>query len=78
MFRSSALMTSRVPHFKPWFDYCEATTPQDGEIAAESLLRRISQPGSDCCPKRITVEPELIIRESTGLALVCSRDPQRT
>ncbi len=49
-----------------------------GEIAAESLLRRISQPGSDCCPKRITVEPELIIRESTGLALVCSRDTQRT
>jgi DNA-binding LacI/PurR family transcriptional regulator len=41
-----------------------------GVIAAESLLRRIAQPGADYCPKRITVEPELIIRESTGVARV--------
>jgi DNA-binding LacI/PurR family transcriptional regulator len=41
-----------------------------GVIAAESLLRRIARPGSDSCPTQITVEPELIIRESTALARV--------
>lgn len=44
-----------------------------GVIAAESLLRRIARPRSDC-PKRITVEPELVVRESTGLA---PRQPNR-
>jgi LacI family transcriptional regulator len=41
-----------------------------GVIAAENLLRRIAHPASNSCPRRITVEPELIIRESTGLARV--------
>jgi LacI family transcriptional regulator len=41
-----------------------------GVIAAECLLKRIAQPGSDAYPRFITVEPELIVRESTGWARV--------
>jgi len=36
-----------------------------GRIAAETVLRRINRPGSDLHPER-TVEPELVIRESTA------------
>ncbi len=43
-----------------------------GEIAAETLLRRISSPENAPYPKLITVEPELIVRASTASA------PQRT
>jgi len=41
-----------------------------GLIAAETLLQRIARPNSDSFPRLITVEPELIIRNSTGLAHV--------
>jgi LacI family transcriptional regulator len=37
-----------------------------GVIAAENLLERIARPNSDSFPRLITVEPELIIRQSTG------------
>jgi DNA-binding LacI/PurR family transcriptional regulator len=37
-----------------------------GVIAAENLLERIARPNSDSFPRLITVEPELIIRRSTG------------
>jgi DNA-binding LacI/PurR family transcriptional regulator len=36
-----------------------------GRIAAEILLRRINRPGSDFHDRQTTVEPELIIRETT-------------
>lgn len=36
-----------------------------GRVAAEILLRRINRPGSDSHDKRNTVEPELIVRETT-------------
>src|SRR5712671_1642637 len=39
-----------------------------GEIAAETLLRRINAPAKSLYPKSITVEPELIIRASTSTA----------
>ena len=37
-----------------------------GVIAAETLLRRINAPAKTPYPKTITVEPELIVRESTA------------
>jgi len=37
-----------------------------GVIAAEHLLQRIARPNSDSFPRLITVEPELIVRKSTG------------
>jgi LacI family transcriptional regulator len=37
-----------------------------GKIAAETVLRRITRPGVDLNTKQITVEPELIIRETTA------------
>lgn len=37
-----------------------------GVIAAETLLRRINAPAKTPYPKSITIEPELIIRESTA------------
>jgi LacI family transcriptional regulator len=37
-----------------------------GVIAAETLLRRINAPAKAPYPKAITVEPELIVRESTA------------
>ena len=39
-----------------------------GEIAAETLLRRIAAPPKSPYPKSITVEPELIVRASTAKA----------
>jgi DNA-binding LacI/PurR family transcriptional regulator len=41
---------------------------QMGVIAAETLLRRINAPAKTPYPKTITVEPELIVRESTTRA----------
>jgi DNA-binding LacI/PurR family transcriptional regulator len=41
---------------------------QMGVIAAETLLRRINAPAKTAYPKTITVEPELIVRESTARA----------
>ena len=41
---------------------------QMGVLAAETVLQRISLPGKAPYPKRITVEPELIVRGSTGPA----------
>lgn len=41
---------------------------QMGVIAAETLLRRINAPARAPYPKTITVEPELIVRESTARA----------
>jgi len=39
---------------------------QMGVIAAETLLKRINAPARTAYAKAITVEPELIVRESTG------------
>lgn len=39
-----------------------------GMIAAETLLRRIVRPDDDSYPREIVVEPELIVRESSGRA----------
>jgi hypothetical protein len=36
-----------------------------GRIAAETMLRRINRPKSDLLSTERTVEPELIIRETT-------------
>lgn len=41
-----------------------------GEIAAETVLRRIARSKNGPCPKRIVVEPELVVRASTGPAPV--------
>lgn len=55
-FQNPALTTVRQPLRKM------------GMIAAETVLRRIARPGLDNHPARITVEPELIVRESTAVA----------
>jgi LacI family transcriptional regulator len=39
-----------------------------GEVAAETLLRRISAPARAPYPRVLTVEPELVVRESTAAA----------
>jgi DNA-binding LacI/PurR family transcriptional regulator len=39
-----------------------------GVIAAETLLRRINAPAKAPYPKTVTIEPELIVRESTARA----------
>jgi LacI family transcriptional regulator len=39
-----------------------------GDIAAETLLRRIARPDDDSYAREIVVEPELIVRESTARA----------
>lgn len=39
-----------------------------GRIAAEIVLRRINRPGSDFHDRQTTVEPELIVRETTSQA----------
>jgi DNA-binding LacI/PurR family transcriptional regulator len=39
-----------------------------GMVAAETLLRRIARPDDDSYPREIVVEPELIVRESSGAA----------
>lgn len=36
-----------------------------GRVAAEILLRRINRPGSDLYDRQTTVEPELVVRETT-------------
>jgi DNA-binding LacI/PurR family transcriptional regulator len=38
---------------------------QMGKIAAETVLRRIARDGAEH-PKQITVEPELVVRQSTS------------
>ena len=53
-FQNPALTTVRQP------------LRQMGVIAAETLLRRINAPAKAPYPKAITVEPELIVRASTG------------
>jgi LacI family transcriptional regulator len=40
-----------------------------GTIAAETLLRRIARPDDDNYPREIVIEPELIVRDSTGAPL---------
>jgi DNA-binding LacI/PurR family transcriptional regulator len=37
-----------------------------GKIAAETVLRRITRPGTDLNMKQITVEPDLMVRETTA------------
>src|ERR1700676_3356582 len=44
-----------------------------GRIAAETLLRRIRRSGTDVHGGETTVEPKLIIRETTCLANVCRK-----
>jgi DNA-binding LacI/PurR family transcriptional regulator len=53
-FQNPALTTVRQP------------LHQMGKIAAETLLRRIARPGAISSPRQITVEPEIIVRESSG------------
>ncbi len=55
-FQNPALTTVRQPLRKM------------GELAAETVLRRIAAPEKAPYPKRIVVEPELIVRGSTGSA----------
>jgi DNA-binding LacI/PurR family transcriptional regulator len=44
-----------------------------GKIAAETVLRKIQRPETDSIPKSVTVEPELIVRETTGPAACTQR-----
>ena len=60
-FQNPALTTVRQPLRKM------------GMIAAETVLRRIQRPGLDAQPARVTVEPELMVRESTAPASIQSR-----
>jgi DNA-binding LacI/PurR family transcriptional regulator len=53
-FQNPALTTVRQPLHKM------------GKIAAETLLRRIARPDLASSPKQITVEPELVVRESSA------------
>lgn len=53
-FQNPALTTVRQPLHKM------------GKIAAETLLRRIARPGQGAGAGRITVEPEIVLRESTS------------
>jgi len=55
-FHNPALTTIRQPLW------------QMGKLAAETLLRRIANGPSAPYPKVVTVEPELVIRQSTGKA----------
>lgn len=55
-FQNPALTTVRQPLRKM------------GMIAAETVLGRIQRPGTDAYPVRITVEPELVVRQSTATA----------
>jgi LacI family transcriptional regulator len=62
-FRIPSLTTIRQPLFEM------------GKLAAESLLKRINNPNAHY-PGRVIMEPELVIRESTGRA--SSRHSRRT
>ena len=44
-----------------------------GVTAAENLLQRIARPNSDSIPSLITVEPELVVRKSTGAVSLAGR-----
>jgi DNA-binding LacI/PurR family transcriptional regulator len=55
-FQNPALTTVRQPLRKM------------GMIAAETVLRRIARPGMESYPAKVTVEPELVVRESTAPA----------
>jgi DNA-binding LacI/PurR family transcriptional regulator len=39
---------------------------QMGMVAAETLLRRISMPGQNTCPKEVVLKPELMVRGTTA------------
>jgi len=47
-----------------------------GKIAAETLLNRIGSRQTDCSPNSVVVEPELIVRGSTGPAPADAVQPQ--
>jgi len=64
-FQNPALTTVRQPLRKM------------GMIAAETVLRRIRRPGIDACPAQITVEPELVVRESTAAVSIEARSKHR-
>jgi DNA-binding LacI/PurR family transcriptional regulator len=46
-----------------------------GEIAAQTILRRITQPAeeNENAPTEVIVQPELIVRETTGTARLRSK-----
>jgi DNA-binding LacI/PurR family transcriptional regulator len=48
-----------------------------GRAAAEILLKRINRPGSECQQKH-SVEPELVIRETTARVCPKQRDVAET
>ncbi len=47
-----------------------------GELAAETLLARIANRKGKSHPKQIMVEPELVVRGTTGRAASLDRDPE--
>jgi DNA-binding LacI/PurR family transcriptional regulator len=49
-----------------------------GRIAAETLLRRVTRPGSDLHSGETTVEPELVIRETTGRVIPPERQSRKS
>lgn len=53
-FQNPALTTVRQPLWKM------------GKLAAETVLQRIANDARTSCPKTLTVEPELVVRESTA------------
>ena len=48
-----------------------------GVIAAEHLLQRIARPNSNSFPRLITVEPEFVVRKSTGVARTQPKSPRK-
>src|ERR1700721_2179562 len=54
-----------LPYQNPGLTTVRQPLREMGRIAAEILLRRINRPGSDFHDRRTTVEPELILRETT-------------
>jgi len=49
-----------------------------GQIAAQSILRKIASPEANSAPKHIVVEPRLVIRGTTGRAPAVDRPPSRS
>jgi len=67
MFPLSALMTFRAPRYQnPALTTVRQPLREMGVIAAQILLRRINASAKTPYPKTVTVEPELIVRESTA------------
>ena len=77
MFPSSDLTTFRVPPSNPGLTTVRQPLREMGRAAAEILLKRINRPGFELHDKH-TLEPELVIRETTGPAPAGRRDPAKS